>query len=64
MFTLARIMGTSVRMIERHYGALLDGVGADIPEASHDLILSVVTTSSSRRRGRASAVAREARRNR
>jgi integrase len=22
---LARIMGTSVRMIERHYGALLDG---------------------------------------
>ena len=26
---LARIMGTSVRMIERHYGALLDGVGAD-----------------------------------
>lgn len=27
---LARIMGTSVRMIERHYGALLDGAGADI----------------------------------
>jgi integrase len=26
---LARIMGTSVRMIERHYGALLDGAGAD-----------------------------------
>jgi integrase len=24
-FQLARIMGTSVRMIERHYGALLDG---------------------------------------
>jgi hypothetical protein len=24
IFTLARIMGTSVRMIERHYGALLD----------------------------------------
>jgi len=23
--TLARIMGTSVRMIERHYGTLLDG---------------------------------------
>ena len=23
-------MGTSVRMIERHYGALLDGAGADI----------------------------------
>jgi integrase len=30
IFTLARIMGTSVRMIERHYGALLDGAGADI----------------------------------
>jgi len=30
VFELARIMGTSVRMIERHYGALLDGAGADI----------------------------------
>jgi integrase len=29
IFTLARTMGTSVRMIERHYGALLDGAGAD-----------------------------------
>jgi integrase len=27
---LARIMGTSVRMIELHYGALLDGAGAEI----------------------------------
>ena len=27
VFTLARVMGTSVRMIERHYGALLDGAG-------------------------------------
>lgn len=27
---LARIMGTSVRLIERHYGALLDGSGAEI----------------------------------
>ena len=25
VFELARIMGTSVRMIEKHYGALLDG---------------------------------------
>ena len=25
-------MGTSVRMIERHYGALLDGAGAGIAE--------------------------------
>jgi integrase len=30
VFGLARIMGTSVRMIERHYGALLDGAGAGI----------------------------------
>jgi integrase len=27
---LARIMGTSVRMIETHYGALLDGARAEI----------------------------------
>ena len=27
---LATIMGTSVRMIEQHYGTLLDGAGADI----------------------------------
>ena len=33
VFTLARIMGTSVRMIEKHYGALLDGAGAGIAEA-------------------------------
>jgi hypothetical protein len=25
VFEFARVMGTSVRMIERHYGALLDG---------------------------------------
>ena len=30
MFELARIMGTSVEMIERHYGMLLDGSGASI----------------------------------
>jgi integrase len=30
VFELARIMGTSVRMIEAHYGALLDGAGAGI----------------------------------
>ena len=30
VFELARIMGTSVRMIERHYGALLNGAGAGI----------------------------------
>jgi integrase len=29
-FELAKIMGTSVQMIERHYGALLDGAGAGI----------------------------------
>jgi hypothetical protein len=32
VFRLARVMGTSVRMIERHYGALLDGAGADIAD--------------------------------
>lgn len=32
VFRLARVMGTSVRMSERHYGALLDGAGADIAE--------------------------------
>jgi integrase len=30
VFELARVMGTSVAMIERHYGALLDGAGASI----------------------------------
>jgi integrase len=30
VFELARLMGTSVAMIERHYGTLLEGVGADI----------------------------------
>jgi hypothetical protein len=30
LFELARIMGTSVQMIERSYGALLDGAAADI----------------------------------
>lgn len=30
VFELAKIMGTSVRMIERHYGSLLDGAGAGI----------------------------------
>jgi hypothetical protein len=27
---LARVMGTGVEMIERHYGALLDGSGASM----------------------------------
>jgi hypothetical protein len=30
VFELARVMGTSVQMIERHYGALLDGAGAGV----------------------------------
>ena len=30
VFELARVMGTSVVMIERHYGALLDGAQAGI----------------------------------
>jgi integrase len=33
VFELARVMGTSVLMIERHYGALLDGAGAEIASA-------------------------------
>ena len=40
VFRLARVMGTSVRMIERHYGALLDGAGADIAIASTPWIAS------------------------
>jgi hypothetical protein len=30
VFELARVMGTSVRMIERHYGTLIDGADAGI----------------------------------
>jgi integrase len=30
VFELARVMGTSVEMIERHYGPLLDGSGASM----------------------------------
>jgi len=29
-FELARVMGTSIEMVERHYGTLLDGAGAGI----------------------------------
>jgi integrase len=42
VFELGRIMGTSVAMIERHYGTLLDGSGAEIAsrldafEADHE----------------------------
>jgi integrase len=30
VFELARVMGTSVAMIERHYGTLIEGAGLDI----------------------------------
>jgi hypothetical protein len=30
VFVLARVMGTSVEMVEHHYGSLLDGATADI----------------------------------
>jgi integrase len=30
VFELARVMGTSVAMIERHYGTVIEGAGADI----------------------------------
>ena len=33
VFELARVMGTSVEMIERHYGTLLDGSGASTAHA-------------------------------
>jgi hypothetical protein len=42
VFEVARVMGTSVRMVERHYGALLDGATARIAsrldafDADHD----------------------------
>jgi integrase len=42
VFELARIMGTSIAMIERHYGTLIEGANADIArrldafEAEHD----------------------------
>jgi hypothetical protein len=32
VFELARVMGTSVRMIERHYGTLVDGAHAAIAD--------------------------------
>ncbi len=32
VFVLARVMGTSIEMIERHYGTLLDGASADIAD--------------------------------
>ena len=44
VFELARIMGTSVAMIERSYGTLIEGAGADIArrlglfEAEHDQV--------------------------
>ena len=42
VFELARIMGTSIAMVERHYGTMLDGAGASIAsrldalDAEHD----------------------------
>jgi len=33
VFELGRIMSTSVSMIERHYGTLIEGAGADIAAA-------------------------------
>ena len=32
MFELARVMGTSVRMTERHYGTLVDGAHVAITD--------------------------------
>jgi hypothetical protein len=30
VFSLARVMGTSIEMVERHYGTLLDGSAVDL----------------------------------
>jgi hypothetical protein len=45
VFELGRIIGTSVAIIERHYGTLIEGAGADIArrldafEADQDLVV-------------------------
>ena len=46
VFELARVMGTSVRMIERHYGALLQGSGDAIRSKldEHDIALEADKT--------------------
>jgi hypothetical protein len=36
-FELARVMGTSIEMVERHYGTLLDGASAGIAGRLDDL---------------------------
>jgi hypothetical protein len=33
VFELAKVMGTSVAMIERHYGTLIEGAGPTSPSA-------------------------------
>ena len=51
LFELAKVMGTSVAMIERHYGSLLDGANAGIhpgwlrsrPSRSTPLVPSALT---------------------
>jgi integrase len=55
VFELARIMGTSVAMIERSYGTLIEGAGADIArrlgafeERSGDEVATWATDESSR----------------
>jgi hypothetical protein len=47
VFELARVMGTSVRMIEKHYGALLDGAHAGIAERLDALEAELGTARSS-----------------
>ena len=46
MFELARVMGTSVAMIERHYGTLLDGAQAGIVSRLDALDAELVAASS------------------
>jgi integrase len=42
-FELARVIGTSVQMIERHYGTLLDGAGAGIAARLDAFVLDTST---------------------
>ena len=37
VFELARIMGTSIEMLERHYGTLIEGAGEDIAQPARRL---------------------------
>ena len=52
VFELGRIMGTSIEMIERHYGTLLDGSGAGIACRLDALDAARARTTDEARQGR------------